>query len=596
MTSHRGLNVGADSKIGSLSELGFVLSQARVRRGMAIAACLFTLLEVAATLYFPLLTRALIDRLGQSTLSGTAVLGDPLVQQLALVLIGAAIFAALSRYMIASVGQNVIAQLKSLLIERLVRLPVGYFDQTTSGDQASLIMNDTKALSQLVSREIIHLISGVLLLVGAAIILFSLDTGLASILFGVIGAAFLFSLPIIMTLAGVTHRVQRVTGELSSRLTQIFSEIRMVKAFGGESMESARGNRDVTILAKLAMRTARVESVLQPIMTLAVTFSMISILAYGGIRVSQESLTAGTLTAFLLYVFSIVGPLAQISSFVSQLASAKGASGRMAAVLRASPEVAVSYPAMTMLCKSPKPKDIRFEDVNFVYSGSDCPSLTIDRLTLEAGKKTAIIGPSGCGKSTLLALIERFYQPSTGQIYYGEDDIATLDLTNWRRRIGYVSQSTSMIAGSIRENVTYGLETEISDETLHNALRLARCSEFIDKLPAGVDTVLGENGVGLSGGQCQRIGLARIFMRNPEILLLDEATSQLDEANEHLVVDALRSLMHGRTSVFVTHRLSLVEKMDHIILLDSGHVVNTRVPDIYAEAHKSDHNFNGELL
>jgi len=562
------------NRIGTFADLTFVLRQTRPALWLAGFACVLTLVEVGASLLFPLLTRGIVDRLGEGGLSGAAVLGDPALQILCVVLVAAALAGAASRYMLACTGLAIVASLKNKLIERLVRAPVSHVEERASGEHASRVMNDSRTLSQLVSREALNAASGLLLLVGTAVILFSLDAPLAAVLFGVIGGAFLISLPIIVALAGIAFHLQEVTARLSARLTQVFAEIRLVKAFGGEAVEQARGKEDVEALFKLGRRAARVESALQPIITLAVTCSLIAILAYGGIRVAQGSLSAGTLTAFLLYVFTVVGPLAQLSSFFSKLSAARGASARMADVLRlpAEPSVAMQMPMLNLL---PAPQPLSFDGVRFSYRDTPAPAVSIDSLRLEAGSKTAIIGPSGCGKSTVLALIERFYAPDGGCIRYGELDIAGLPLAEWRARIGYVSQSPAMMAGTVRENVLYGLDRSVSPDEIDRALRLARCCEFMGHLGNGLETRVGEQGATLSGGQRQRLALARMFLRNPEILLLDEATSQLDEENEFLVVQGLRELMQGRTSIFVTHRMALAEHMDRIIMLDGGSLVGS---------------------
>jgi ATP-binding cassette subfamily B protein AbcA/BmrA len=312
-------------------------------------------------------------------------------------------------------------------------------------------------------------------------------------------------------------------------------------------------------------------------LTLALTASLVSILTYGGIRVANGTLSAGTLTAFLIYIFTVVAPLAQLASFFSQLHAARGASIKMAQVLRLSSE-AEADPAATQppapLLRSGEPRSLSFVGVRFTYGSSKRSVLEIDYLKLDRGSRTALIGPSGSGKSTLLALIERFYAPQAGAILYGDQNIADFELTDWRSRIGYVPQSTSIMAGTLRDNILYGVRHAVSEAELAKATRLAHCDEFIARLTDGVDTWVGEQGVLLSGGQRQRVAIARMFLRNPEILLLDEATSHLDEESAFLIASSLEALMVGRTSILVTHRLSTVQSMDNIILIDEGRVVD----------------------
>lgn len=563
----------APEQVGKLSDLGFVLRQTSLPKLLFGGACLLSLVEIAASLTFPVLTKAVVDRLGTDGLTGSAMLADTGLGLLCAVLVAAAFAGATSRYLLSKVGLGVVAALKTRLVEKLIAAPVAYLENSASGVHTSRVMQDTRILSQLVSRDALNAFSGLLLLGGTAVILFTLDVALASILFGVIGVAFLISLPIIATLAGTAFRLQEVTAALSGRLTQLFSEIRLVKASGGESAELARGRDDINALFTLGLRTARVESALQPIISLAVTCSMITILAYGGIRVAEGSLTAGTLTAFLLYIFAVVGPLAQLSSFFSQLSSARGASLRIAEVLQCPTEQNLAKAALSAARAEPDTrKPLIFKDVTFTYPGSREYALSIGHLQFDVGSKTAIIGPSGCGKSTLLSLIERFHAPNEGSICYGDCNIADFDLVAWRARLGYVSQSAAMLSGSIRENLLYGLSRPVAQDEIETALKLSRCDEFVRRLEQGIETQIGEHGILLSGGQRQRIALGQMFLRNPDILLLDEATSQLDEENEHLIVQGLRALMQDRTTIFVTHRLALVEHMDRIIMLDSGQI------------------------
>jgi len=561
---------------GSLADLMFVIRRSRPRLRMIALAAGLALVEVVGTLWFPLLTKDIIDHLGKAGLAARDVVGDPGVQLLCAVLLLSTAASASSRYILASVGLRVVAGLKQALFASLIRAPVTHFEDRASGDHTSRIMSDTRTVSQLVSREILQAVLAVLLLAGSAVVLFSLDVGLAAILFGVVGGAFLVSLPVIVTLSKISFGLQETTARLSARLTQVFSEIRLVKSFGSEALEQRRAGAEVEQLFILGRRVARVECALQPIITLAVTVSLIAILTYGGMRVAQGTLRPGTLTAFLIYIFAIVAPLAQLSSFFSQLSTARGASLRMAEVLRVAPEVG-SARAPAIRPATPlggPPRALVFAGIRFAYgtSAGAAAVVAIDGLRLEAGSKTAIIGASGSGKSTLLALIERFYEPQAGRILYGGADISGFDLAEWRSRIGYVAQSTAMMAGTIRENILYGIETAVAPADLARALRLSHCDEFVGRLAGGIDAQIGEQGVKLSGGQRQRVAIARMFLRDPEILLLDEATSHLDEESEYSVVEGLHELMRGRTSIFVTHRLSAVERMDKIVMIDAGQV------------------------
>nr|WP_280740952.1 ABC transporter ATP-binding protein [Sphingomonas trueperi] len=536
-----------------------------------------TLLEVAGTLGFPLLTRSIVDRAGAADASwhGPALM-------LALVLLASATASAIARFLTARAGLALDAALKEATVERLVRAPIAYFDTSSSGAVTSWVVNDTKAVAQVISREGLAAASAALLLVGAAIVLFATDAGLAGILFGSVALAFLAMLPVVLTTARIATRTQDETARLSGRLSQIFAEVRMVKTFGAEAREQRGVAASVASLFALGCRSARIEAALSPIVTLSVTLAMVTILAYGGMRVAAGTLSSGTLTAFLLYIFTVVGPLAQLTAFVSRLSAARGASARLIEVLDLPPETDAADRAAAAAAVPALPQILAFEGVRFAYADggdSDGATIAIDRLTFAPGTRTALIGPSGSGKSTLLGLIERFYAPDRGTIRYGVQDIAALPLAQWRARIGYVAQSTPMVSGSIRDNLLYGIDRPVGEQQVAEALAQSCSATFVAALPEGLDTPVGERGVLLSGGERQRIAIARMFLRDPEILLLDEATSSLDEENAHLVLQGLDMLMRGRTCILVTHRMTGLETMDQIVSLDAGRIVECGAPD-----------------
>lgn len=575
--------VPAAVRPGSLGDLVGLLRLARPPRWPLVVAGVLMLGEVAGTLAFPLLTRDIVDRLGAHPKAALAVVSDPVVLRLLAILVAAAAAAATSRYLAARAGLRTIARLKAMVFARLIAAPLGYFDRSGSGEPTSRIMNDTKAVAQLVSRDTLGAGASLLLLIGAAIVLFSLDAALATILFSVIGIAFLAILPVLLTMASVTFRVQEVTARLSARLTQVFGEIRLVKTFGAELREQRRTETEIEAMYVLGCKTAAVEGALSPVMTLAVTLSMVLILSYGGMRVATGSLSSGTLTAFFLYLFTVVGPLVQISTFVSQLSAARGASSRLVEAVRAPVEdIATDESPVSQLLAvaasrpTARPKMLTFEGVRFGYEGVGRPTLDVEALEFAPGSRTAIIGASGSGKSTLLALIERFYAPDAGTIRCGGASIATIPLSAWRSQIGYVAQSSAMLPGSIRENILYGIDRPVNDAEIFRALDLAQCRDFVARLPQGIHSLVGERGVGLSGGECQRIAIARMFLRDPEILLLDEPTSQLDEVNARLVLHGLGQLMRDRTCVIVTHRLAGLGDLDRVVTLDDGRIVPPR--------------------
>jgi ATP-binding cassette subfamily B protein AbcA/BmrA len=293
---------------------------------------------------------------------------------------------------------------------------------------------------------------------------------------------------------------------------------------------------------------------------------LVTIVGYGGARVSSGDLSAGDLVAFILYLVQIVMPVGQITQFFAQLQKARGATERIVETLQEAEE---TFDRGRTPTDADLAKAIRFSGVTFAYQ-PDAPVLSGVDLEIAPGRVTAIVGPSGGGKTTLFALLERFYAPTGGVIRLGEEPLDNFSLQGWRSRIGYVSQESPVVDGTIRHNIAYGIDRPISDEELRAAAKMAYADEFVESLEHGYDTEVGERGVRLSGGQRQRIGIARALLRNPSVLMLDEATSSLDSLSEKYVQLALDGLMKNRTTVVIAHRLSTVLRADRIVFLERG--------------------------
>lgn len=567
----------------SLRDLRRVLRLGRPRWGLVAIGTAVLLIEAAATLAFPLITRNLID--GLSTPGGSnGVLGSPVLIALIAVLLAAALSAAVGKYLLSKAGLAMVACLKRALVTKLINHPVAYFDARESGEHVSRVNNDSNVIAKLVSDAAPNLASGIVLLIGSAVLLCLLDLRLAGVLFGIIVTAFLIMLPAIARTARITYDQNKTMARLSSLLTQLFGNIRLVKSFTAERIETERAGDEIHALYRHGLRAAKLQSMLQPVITLAMTFALVSIFVYGGSRIVAGTLTIGTLTAFILSIFNVIAPLIQLSAFATQLQSSRGAAVSLIGILdaEAEPDGKSGSPSVPV-AQVPARADLSVEGLRFGYDDSR-PLLTVDRLVFPQGSRTAIIGPSGSGKTSLLSLIERFYEPQAGQLLYGGADIASFPIQEWRRRIGYVPQSAPVFAGSVRENILYGTKGPVSEAAVAAAAEAANCTEFIEGLPQGLDTLVGEDGVRLSGGQRQRLAIARMFMRDPEILLLDEATANLDGEAERQVLAAIRNVMGGRTVIMVTHRLGMAESMDQIVVVENGRIAATGSHDELAVA------------
>ena len=292
----------------------------------------------------------------------------------------------------------------------------------------------------------------------------------------------------------------------------------------------------------------------------------LGILGYGAIRVMNGSLTMGALVSFLMNLFQIMSPVIIISQFFNELSKTSGSTQRINEMLNEPEEIAQDEQNVDITNK-----ELKLEHVDFSYEDGK-PILHDINVQAKPNTVVAFAGPSGGGKSTIFSLIERFYKPTAGEITIGGENIDEISLENWRKQIGLVGQNSAVMPGTIRENLLYGLEREVSDDELWQALNMAYAKNFVQEMDDQLDIQIGERGIKLSGGQRQRIAIARAFLRNPKILMLDEATASLDSESEAMVQKALSSLMKDRTTLVIAHRLSTIVDADTIYFIDHGTV------------------------
>ena len=557
----------------SFRHLWSLLRLARPWSWLLAVAAMLTLASVASTLAFPVLTSYLVDDIAHGVPArGVGAL-------LAAVMLGSALASVVSSYLLSRIGHHMIAALRTRLIDKLLGLPVAAFDQESTGERVSRVLNDCQSISELATRQVINLLSGALVLLGSIVVLVSLDARLTLMLVSCIALAFGIIIPVAGLLEGLARSVQDRTAKLGGILTHVLSEIRLVKAFTAEPRERERSRQEIHDIRRLCVQVAKISAALAPLITLSLTAAILIILIYGSARVASGDITIGTLTAFILYIFNISIPLIQLTNFFEELQKARGASTRIVALLQ-HPEETTAGHALGSAHGT-----LEFRKVFFHYPARDAQVLHGIDLVFRPGTTTALVGASGNGKSTVLALIERFYAPTDGHILYDDKPIDELALTAWRERIGYVAQTAPIMPGSVRDNIVYGLTGQYPTDLVRMAAEKAGALAFIDQMPHGLDTVLSEQGANLSGGQRQRIAIARMFLRNPGILILDEATSSLDSETEHRVQLALDALMQGRTNIIVAHRLSTVMHADRIYFLEAGQVSGCGTHDELMRSH-----------
>lgn len=533
------------------------------RKGLFVIGLLLSLFSSVATLIVPQLTKNLID---------TSQLAK-IDRKLLLVLLGAfllqLLFGTLSGFILRFVGESTVKALREKLWDHLLVLPVSYYDEHKSGETTSRLLNDTNVVTNLVAQQFPGTISGLLQLIGALVILFLMDWQMAAMIFIGVPVLVLLMLPIGKIMAKLGRQLQKATADFSGDVTEKLGEIRLIKASNGENFEKNRGQEHLNKIFQISIKDAKVSAFLQPIMMTAMLGMFVGLLGYGAIRVKAGTLSSGSLVAFLLYLVNVISPVATFAMLFAQVQRAMGATERLDQILNEKKEV-----QDTGLDISVKGLEISAENIYFSYE-KEQEVLTNVSFTASPNKIIAFVGPSGSGKSTIFSLLEGFYEPDKGKIKVGEYDLKEIKLTTWRKQIGFVSQDSGVLAGTIKDNLNYGLEHPLPEERLWEGLNMAFAKDFVQNFPEQLETQIGERGVKLSGGQRQRLAIARAFLRDPEVLMLDEATASLDSKSEEQVQKALDQLMKGRTTFVIAHRLSTIVHADCIYFVENGHITGS---------------------
>lgn len=495
---------------------------------------------------------------------------------LAIILIVAAkgVATYLQAVLMHGVGQRIIADTQIGMYGHLMRADLAWLSTVHSGKLISSFLYDANLLRDAVGRAITGIAKDTVMAAALIGVMFWMDWQLALVVLIAFPAAGIFIRKLGKRMRKASTATQEETGRLSQHLTETLKGVRTVQAYGAETAETGRAAVLVENRLKQIMRMIRTRSAATPFTEAMGGVAVALAIFYGGWRAQSGDLTLGAFMAFQTALLMAYQPMKSLASLNQALQEGLAAAQRLFAVLDVEPTV-VDRPDATPLAV--EKGGIRFENVSFAY-GDDVPAVRDIDIAVPPGAVVALVGASGAGKSTLLNLIPRFHDVSAGRLSIDGQDVREVTLASLRAALALVSQETVLFDDSVRANIAYG-RPDADEAAIEAAARAAAAHDFILDLPQGYDTRVGENGVRLSGGQRQRLAIARAMLRDAPILLLDEATSALDSESEAQVQAALATLMRGRTTLVIAHRLSTVQNADRIYVLDGGRVVEDGTHD-----------------
>jgi len=556
------------AKRPTLAALRPLLPYALAYRGRVAGAFLSLLAASGSTLVVPIAVRRMIDYGFSADRPG---LVNAYFSGMIAVVAVLAVASGLRYYFVMTLGELVVARLRGDVFAHLTRLDASFFDAEKTGEIVSRLSADTTQLKSAFGSSASIALRNLFMFVGAATMMIVTSPKLSA--YVLIAIPFIV-LPLYAAGRRVRNRARAAQDTLAAAAAfaaESLSAVRVMQAFLAEAATLAR----FRAAAWGAYEAARATTQVRAFVTVAAIFlafaSVVVVLWLGAKDVLAHRMTGGALSQFLLFAVLAAGALGELSQVWSEVSAASGAAGRIAELLRVQPKIVA--PAKPQALPSPARGLIAFERVVFAYPGRpDEPILKGLDLSVAPGEVVALVGPSGAGKSTVFQLAMRFYDPDRGAVSFDGVDIRKADPADLRRRIAFVPQEPAIFGTTIAENIAYGAP-DATPEAIREAARRAAADGFIAALPQGYDTLVGERGVTLSGGERQRIAIARAILKDAPVLLLDEATSALDAENEALVQKALESLMAGRTTLVIAHRLATVIHADRILTIEAGRVV-----------------------
>lgn len=474
----------------------------------------------------------------------------------------------ISNYLIALVSGKIVMNMRKLLFSHMIQMPVSFFEQKSTGDLLSKISYDTEQIAISSSSALISIIRESVYIVGLFILIFYYSWRLSLILIFITPILIFFIRNISKHFRKISKNIQTDMGKIISTTEQILKGHKEILIFGRQKYEKKKFNKINKKIYHQTMKMVTISSISDPIVQLIASFALILTIYISNFPSITKNLTAGTIGVVFSGIFALMRPLKLLTNINVQFQKGMAACQKLFSIL----DMKKEEDKGKIILKNAK-GEIEFKHVTFKYPNKKKPILHDVSFKIQAGKFIALVGKSGSGKSTIANLITRFYEINKGQILLDKKDLKKYTLSSLRNQISFISQYTYLFNDSIANNIAYSTKKKYNQKEIQKAAQMGDAMEFIKKLDKGINTIIGENGIMLSGGQKQKIAIARALLHNSSILILDEATSALDSKSEKNIQKIFRNLKKNKTFIIITHKLSTIKKADEILFIKNGKII-----------------------
>ena len=535
------------------------------RKKIVFIGLVLIILRSLSGLVLPYATKNLIDEIIPS--KDMQALTTLLIVVSIAILIQASTSFSLTR-LLSVEAQHLISLLRAKVQRKLLKLPISFFDNNKSGALVSRVMTDVEGVRNLVGTGLVQLIGGTFTSVISLIILIKINATMTLLVLVPVAIFGFIALKAFGYIRPIFRDRGKINAEVTGRLTETLNGVRVIKGFNAEEQENRTFEKGVERLFLNVKKSLTATALMTSSSTFLLGLASVGIMGMGGYFIMNDTMTYGDFVSFTLFLGFMIAPIVQMSNIGSQLTEAMAGLDRTEELMTMPEE---DDPEVRTIKVDKITGNIVFKDVSFSYEEN---KEVLHNISFEApsGSVTALVGSSGSGKSTIAGLAATFLNPSGGEISLDNIDLASVNLSSYRSKLGVVLQDDFLYEGTIRENILFA-KADASEKQLKEAVNGAYVNEFTDKFDEGLDTIIGERGVKLSGGQRQRISIARALLADPKIIILDEATSNLDTESESYIQKSLQILMKDRTTFVIAHRLSTIQQADQILVIEEGNIV-----------------------